>query len=114
MASLQEEVGWRIRALRKGQGLTQEELAAKAGLDPKYFGSVERGERNVTLANVEKIARALKVEPLQLFLFTSVGEERSERISEAKILDALKRADARTHHALLRIAHEVLQLGGGA
>ena len=108
--SLQEDTGRRIRQLRKAQGLTQEGLAAKAGLDFKYFGSLERGERNVTLQNLEKGARGLGVEPLQLFLFTAPGVEKPEKISEAKILDALRRSDARTGQGLLRILREVLAL----
>lgn len=114
MAALRQELGRRIRALRKGRGWTQEELAAKAGVDYKWLGSVERGERNVTINNVERIARGLGVEALQLFMFTSSGEERPERLAQAKIVDALKRSDPRTNEALLRIVHEVLRLGGGA
>lgn len=108
--SLQEDTGRRIRQLRKAKGLTQEQLAGKAGLDAKYYGSLERGERNATLTSLEKVASALGVEPLQLFLFTAPGEVKAEKIAEAKILDALRRSDARTGQGLLRILREVLAL----
>lgn len=51
--------GHRVRALRKAQQLSQEEFAARCGLDRTYMGGIERGERNVALRNIGKIADAL-------------------------------------------------------
>lgn len=59
-------VGKRIRELRLASGLSQEALADEAGLHRTYMGSVERGERNISLENIVRIARALKVEPSEL------------------------------------------------
>jgi transcriptional regulator with XRE-family HTH domain len=53
--------GENIRRLRVSQGLSQDALADKAGLHRTYVGAVERGERNITLINAEKIANALGV-----------------------------------------------------
>ena len=50
--------GQRVRKLRLETGLSQEKFAGKCGLDRTYLGSVERGERNIALRNVEKIAKA--------------------------------------------------------
>ena len=50
-----------MREHRKARGLTQESLADLCGLDRTYIGGIERGERNVSLRNIEVIARALKV-----------------------------------------------------
>ncbi|MBK9265742.1 MAG: helix-turn-helix transcriptional regulator [Polyangiaceae bacterium] len=62
-----ERFGARVRAERERVGVSQEELADRAGLHRTYLGGVERGERNVGLLNVLRIARALGVAPSVLF-----------------------------------------------
>lgn len=52
-----------IRALRQKIGISQEELAGRSGLHRTYISSVEREERNLSLENIFKIARALAVSP---------------------------------------------------
>ena len=59
-------VGMRIRELRLAKGLSQEALADEAGVHRTYMGSVERGERNISLDNIVRIARALRVAPSTL------------------------------------------------
>ena len=63
--------GLRVRLLRKQQGLSQEQLALKSGLDRTYVGAVERGERNISIVNIEKIAHALEVPLKDLFHHTA-------------------------------------------
>lgn len=53
--------GTRVRELRREQGLSQEDLADRADLHRTYVGSIERGERNVALLNIHRLARALGV-----------------------------------------------------
>ena len=53
--------GDRVRTLRKEKSISQEKLAELADLHRTYVGDVERGERNISLINIEKIARALKI-----------------------------------------------------
>jgi transcriptional regulator with XRE-family HTH domain len=58
--------GMRVRELRIAASLSQEQLADDAGLDRSYVGSVERGERNISLENICKLASALKCAPSRL------------------------------------------------
>lgn len=58
--------GKRLRELRHGKGFSQEGLALACGLDRTYIGGTERGERNVSLINIYKIAKALDISPSDL------------------------------------------------
>lgn len=66
MGALRRRLGMRIRRLRRAHLLTQEELAARADTDPKYLGAVERGQANIGLDKIEKLARALDVDATEL------------------------------------------------
>lgn len=60
---IQQALGHRIRAKRLSLGISQEALAHSSGLHRTYIGSVERGERNISLVNIVSIARALSTTP---------------------------------------------------
>lgn len=62
----QRKLGTVIRERRKALGYSQEAFAAECGLHRTYMGALERGERNVSLANILKVARALKTLPSEL------------------------------------------------
>ncbi|WP_297929686.1 helix-turn-helix domain-containing protein [uncultured Coprobacter sp.] len=61
--------GRKVQMRRKELKLSQEQLAEEAGLHRTYIGMIERAEKNVTLVNIEKIAKALKISISELFLF---------------------------------------------
>lgn len=64
---VQRRFGARLRRLRKERGLSQEAVALTSDLDRSYLGAIERGERNVSLVNIHRIARALQIEAAELF-----------------------------------------------
>lgn len=67
MKSLNEIFGLQVRRYRKKNGISQEKLASLSELHRTYIGAIERGERNVSLNNVEKISHSLDVEAIDLF-----------------------------------------------
>lgn len=66
MQNINKRVGTRIRKHRKTKGWTQEQLSLEADLHRAYIGQIERGEKNIGLKNLEKIARTLKVKTVDL------------------------------------------------
>jgi len=64
---VQRRFGARLRQLRKARGLSQEKVALSCDLDRSYLGAIERGERNVSLVNIHRIAAALQLDPAELF-----------------------------------------------
>jgi len=58
--------GNKVKEYRKTQNMSQEDLADAAGLHRTYIGMVERAEKNITLINIEKLAKALKISITEL------------------------------------------------
>ena len=67
MSALRTRVGKTVRRLRTQAGYSQEGLAAACKFHRTYIGAIERGEKNITLDAIERIARTLKVDPAELF-----------------------------------------------
>jgi len=67
MEDVRVRFGKALRQRRHKLGVSQEEFADLCGLDRTYVGGIERGERNVALVNIEKLARALRVSLSELF-----------------------------------------------
>lgn len=109
MSTIYTDVGKKIRVYRKANNYTQEELGEILKIDQSYLGRIERGEINVTLETLFKIADALKISPSQLF---EIRNERSKVRSDAlekidALLHTLDTSDLQVIHRLLK---EVLSL----
>ncbi len=68
--------GLRLRQLRKEKGISQEELMAATGIHRTYLSEVERGIRNISIVNVEKISLALNIDVMEMFNFQRVLKQR--------------------------------------
>ena len=64
---VRERFGFAVKARREELGLTQEDLAERAGIHRTYLSDIERGGRNVSLINIEKVAEALSMPISELF-----------------------------------------------
>ena len=67
MSTLRSKLGRAVRRLRRDAGYSQESFADECGFHRTYIGSVERGETNISLDNLERIARTLNLTVGQLF-----------------------------------------------
>lgn len=65
--TVQIAFGQKIQSLRKDLGLSQERFALSINMDRTYYASVETGKRNISLANIEKIAKGFDVTIAELF-----------------------------------------------
>ncbi len=74
---LGQTVAGNVRRLRKERGHTQEELSALAGINRNYTGMIERGQRSPTVDMLEKLGKALKINPVA-FLKAEVGDDQTE------------------------------------
>jgi transcriptional regulator with XRE-family HTH domain len=69
---LKQTVAKNVRTLRLERGHTQEELSALAGINRNYTGMIERGERSPTVETLEKLAKALDIDPVALLTANTV------------------------------------------
>jgi len=67
MQEVHKRLGKRIAGLRRKKGYSQEAFAHECGFHRSYMGAVERGEKNITLAMLNRVAKALKISLSELF-----------------------------------------------
>ena len=87
-------IGRKIQNIRERREITQDQLGEKTGINAKYISAIERGQKNLTILTLEKIAKALDVELFEL-LVLPIGLESEERAKKA-IGSLIKQADLKT------------------
>jgi len=100
-----EQLGRRIRDLRKKRGLTQERLAEAASVDVKYLGNIERGRENPTIGTLEKLATTLSVKMQQMFDFEH--EVKGKKILQRGITHLLNQCDEKELQIILRLVRSI-------
>lgn len=100
-SDIKTRFGMAVRTRRKLLGFSQEELAERAGLHRTYVADVERGARNLSLANIEKLARALELSLAALFARTEV-EKTARALPEDAVDILLVEDDARDAELTLK------------
>lgn len=91
---MQGQVGKRIRELRLAMGMTQEAAAELAKVNGKYFGAIERGEVNVNLATLVRVAEALQVLPSDLLVSETSPAKDDRRAIENLVRSIIRQGDA--------------------
>ncbi|MDV5825525.1 MULTISPECIES: helix-turn-helix domain-containing protein [Sphingomonadales] len=71
-----------IRRYRKSLGVSQQDFAYDIEMDRTYFGGIERGERNVAIDNIERIAKGLKISPHLLLLDPTTPDDDAEVVTD--------------------------------
>ncbi len=104
------QVGKNIRDARKEKELTQEDLAEKADINPKFLGKVERAETNVSLRTLSKICDALRISLCELLAFTAMDKEllRLGDLS-SDIWKLIKSKDKKTIQLSIKVFKEILE-----
>lgn len=106
---LTKRVGINIRAIRKAQKLTIDELAEKCDFQAPYLSDVERGERNITLQTLSKILDALQVNPSSVLIPENrTNEEQNNKAELLKLfLDTIENKDEEDIRMILNITNEI-------
>lgn len=108
MTDLLQFVGNRIRDIRKSRNLSQQQLAEKADTHHSYIGDLERGNRNITLQSLEKIANALEVDVSELFAYQAeLGKLGDQHQVLSEILHLLLQQSETHQQKVLRVLREV-------
>ncbi|QXE92445.1 helix-turn-helix domain-containing protein [Geomonas subterranea] len=104
MPTTKELLGMRIREVRRGCNLSQEQLAERVDVDPRYVSRIELGKSSPSLETMEAIANALRVEIRDLFEFGHLKED-ARGIEQLEIL--LQELDEETRRMVIRITRAV-------
>ncbi|WP_339221084.1 helix-turn-helix transcriptional regulator [Paenibacillus sp. FSL H8-0332] len=105
-------VGARIRILRKEKGFSQESLGEKGGFHFSYIGQIERGEKNVSLLNLSKIAETLGVNLIQLFAYVEEKMEFTEQENNIQeIVEMLRESNSDKVLLAKNVLREILKGG---
>ena len=113
MSELIKVICANIREVRKINGLTQEELAEKCGLHTTYLAGVERGERNITIQTLEKIAHGLEISPIELLKFEGLDIDEQFFNKQEKLnvlLNIMNDFNERDLSRIINIVQEIKQM----
>ena len=108
MSTITQTVGARIRAYRLQQGLTQEELAERAGLHNTYIGQIERGEKNLSITSLDKILLALNLS--YSAFFETIDLKREDESLAAQCYEIVSSKNRTQQEHVLRILCEIDKL----
>ncbi|MBI4446894.1 MAG: helix-turn-helix transcriptional regulator [Acidobacteria bacterium] len=107
---IRDRLGERVRYLRNSLGWSQEKLGEEAGMHPTYVGGIERGERNVSLENLAKLAEAFHITLSELLNFPDEPPSSGKDELRSRIRRLLKRRDVAAKKFLTDLDEDLLNL----
>lgn len=110
MSELRQLIGTRIRAMRNAKGLTQQKLADIAGLDYRYIGALERGERNFSIDTLEKVLLALNIDISELMFASSHNSDSVKQQAIDEFIINIRTLDNEQMKAIQKINNELFRL----
>lgn len=113
MEDILKSVGARLRIHRRKQGMTQDEVADRTGVSQSYIGSVERGQQNLTVVNLVRIAQAVGVRMNELFIGNDNEDDSLEYITK-EITNILRDRPTSDGEFLLGLMNNLLTWKDGA
>ncbi len=107
MSKVAENLGHRIRAFRKENGISQEELAFKSSISTTYLGQIERAEKSPTVEVLDKLANALDISIYDLFLFDEKIKPNNTNTTLNKINAQLSSLSEEEQSELLKLIRNI-------
>ena len=98
-----QKLGSRIQELRKNLNITQQELGELCEISYKYLGNIERGRENPTFETLSKIAKGLKIELWELFIFDHLDE------NPEKLKNEISKLTLKANPTLLKMILNILR-----
>lgn len=108
--SVSKIIGERIRLIRREKGISQEELAHLSALSDTYIGQIERGEKNITVDSLSKIAASLEISLEELFRFSESFSQLENKEILIQVVDKLYNRPIDEQEEILKIINTVLGL----
>lgn len=108
--ALSKQLGERIRNVRKGKGISQEELAEKASVYHTFIGQIERGEKGLSIDTLESVIKALDISLGELGQNLPINENNVEESKLELLVNRILETKPQKREALLKIFHEILDL----
>lgn len=109
---LTNQIGERIRAIRKSRGLSQEELAERASIHYTYIGQVERGEKNFSIDTLENVIISLDTNFEELFRNLPVNLKNVEDTNLELLINRIKEKNPKDRKTILKVFNELLDWKG--
>ncbi len=108
--SLSKQLGESIRSIRKGKGISQEQLAEEVSVHFTFIGQFERGEKNLSIDTLERVLNALDISLIELVRHLPKNKNNPDDKKLELLINRIQEIKPKERDAILNIFHEILDL----